>query len=156
VIRGFGERTALRGKHRTEVTEVTEGGLRFRLKVCWWTRRLQGRERPASGKPSHRGHGGHRGGLRFGLKVSWWTRRLQGRERPASGKASHRGHGGHRGGIEVRAESSLVDTAASGARTTARVSIAQRSRRSQRGNLRFGPKVPWWTRRLQGREPRQG
>jgi hypothetical protein len=25
VIRGFGEKTALRGKHRTEVTEVTEG-----------------------------------------------------------------------------------------------------------------------------------
>jgi hypothetical protein len=61
---------------------------------------------------------------------------VSGRERRALGRASHRGHGGHRGGIEGwMAEGSLVVSLVFGARKT-RIgqSIAQRSRRSQRGD----------------------
>ncbi len=52
------------GKHRTEVTEVTEGievdGGRFLVdSLGFWA------GKDASGKASHRGHGGHRGGLRL-------------------------------------------------------------------------------------------
>ncbi len=51
------------GKHRTEVTEVTEGG-------ALWGRGFgdavaDRRETRELGKASHRGHGGHRGGLAF-------------------------------------------------------------------------------------------
>jgi hypothetical protein len=52
------------GKHRTEVTEVTEGELAL------WVRGFgdavaDKRETRELGKASHRGHGGHRGGTGF-------------------------------------------------------------------------------------------
>jgi hypothetical protein len=78
-----------RGKHRTEVTEVTEGDW------GWWRKFFAGRvgsraRKTGSGKASHRGHGGDWG---------WWRKffaeRVGSRARKTgSGKASHGGHGG--------------------------------------------------------------
>jgi hypothetical protein len=56
---------AIGGKHRTEVTEVTEGDGQW-PGVLWATPADSGRETHARGKASHRGHGGHRGGLASG------------------------------------------------------------------------------------------
>jgi hypothetical protein len=68
-ISAFGARTPQIGKHRTEATEVTEGGWvsgqRSSVKV-----RSFRCENPANRKASHRGHGGHRGGIGFsGQKI---------------------------------------------------------------------------------------
>jgi hypothetical protein len=49
-----------RGKHRTEVTEVTEGDWRFDGATLLVDSMASGRERSAPGKASHRGHGNHR------------------------------------------------------------------------------------------------
>jgi hypothetical protein len=57
---GFRARTRESGRHRTEVTEVTEGG-------AWSTNTIGGHSwlpcgNTRIGKASHRGHEGHRGG----------------------------------------------------------------------------------------------
>jgi hypothetical protein len=68
-----------RGEHRTEVTEVTEGDLRFDGPTLLVDGMASGRERRASGKASHRGHGGHRGGFEvrrpnaFGGQHGFWA-----------------------------------------------------------------------------------
>jgi hypothetical protein len=59
-----------------------------------------GREKRASGKASHRGHGGHEGMEAawkrfFGGQPGFWAGKR------ASAKASHRGHGGLRGGLKL-------------------------------------------------------
>jgi hypothetical protein len=63
---------------------------------------VSGQERHASGRASHRGHGGHRGGLRVARrKALWWTAWLLG------GKDTHRGEhrtevmGGHKAGLSL-------------------------------------------------------
>ena len=120
------------GKHRTEVTEVTEGdrvgGRNFCREHCGL-----GARNTRRGKASHRGHEGHRGGS------GWWAKLLSGtlwpgvRESREGGKASHRGHGGHRGGSGWWVKL-LSGTRALGCENHAkRESIAQRSWRSQRG-----------------------
>ena len=65
-----------------------------------------------------------------------------GRESGATGKASHRGHGGHRGGIGVGGQE--FDRRQHGVWARIRrngESIAQRSRRSQRGDLGRWPGI---------------
>jgi hypothetical protein len=64
-----GRETRVRGNHRTEVTEVTEGESALWSKVGRWTLWLQGEKRGYGGS-SHRGHEGHRGGISFVVK-SW-------------------------------------------------------------------------------------
>jgi hypothetical protein len=65
---------------------------------------VSGRERHASGRASHRGHGGHRGGIELGGgrasggKHGFWAGKTH------QGRASHRGHGGHKGGLRLEAE----------------------------------------------------
>ena len=55
---------AQRGKHRTEVTEATEGELEWgrALGQGWTTSVASGARTRATGKASHRGHGGHKRG----------------------------------------------------------------------------------------------
>jgi hypothetical protein len=53
-----------RGKHRTEVTEVTEWDWVYWPKIFGERPELPG-EIHVNGKASHRGHGGHRGGIGF-------------------------------------------------------------------------------------------
>ena len=68
--RGFRARTRQRGKHRTEVTEATEGdwvGGRMHLGEDRW---LTCGNTP-KGKASHRGHGGHRGRLGLVDECTW-------------------------------------------------------------------------------------
>jgi hypothetical protein len=88
------------GKHRTEVTEVTEGDRRLGGETICRRYHRSGARNTRKGKASHRGHRGHRGGI-----GGWGAKLLAGditalvRETRAKGKASHRGHRGHRGGL---------------------------------------------------------
>jgi hypothetical protein len=83
-----------------------------------------------------------------------WTGWLLGGKR-ALGKASHRGHGGHRGELELWARKALGGQAGFWAGNE-RIGegIAQRSRRSQRGNWRRGRERLWVDRVASWREPR--
>ena len=116
------------GMHRTEVTEAMEGGITGKPLALMDTA-TAGRE-PQIGNASHRGHGGHGGGIR-GKPLALVDTATAGRE-PQIGKASHKGHGGHGGGNkrEVAGVGGHRDCRA---RTTNWESIAQRSRRPQRG-----------------------
>jgi hypothetical protein len=114
------------GKHRTEVTEATEGdgkGATLSGTPLAWVRNH------AKGKASHRGHRGHRGGwgrLRSGTPLAWVRNHV-------NGKASHRGHRGYKGGSE--GGDSIEDAAGLGTESREWESIAQRSQKGDRG---------WW------------
>jgi hypothetical protein len=76
-------KTRVGGKHRTEVTEVTEGDGGSRVQRFLVDSMASGRETPASGKASHRGH---RGGLElegatlFGGQIGFWAGKTRTRE----------------------------------------------------------------------------
>ena len=78
-------KNAHRGKHRTEVTEATEG-----MEAAW--KRFFGGQpgfwagKRASAKASHRGHGGHRGGWRLHGEGSLVDNLAFGRENGHPGK----------------------------------------------------------------------
>ena len=96
----LGENRAQRGKHRTEVTEVTEGGLGLVARNSIgdnhgvWAR--IGRNGESIAQRSRRSQRGDLG---------WWpgirsaTIMASGRESGATGKASHRGHARSQRGI---------------------------------------------------------
>ena len=82
----LGEKDALRGEHRTEVTEATEEGLRIeagRRKVIWWTVWFLGEKDALRGE--HRTEvtevteGGLRlgGGRLFGGLFGFWVRKTR-------------------------------------------------------------------------------
>ncbi len=62
VTGALGEKHAYWGKHRTEATEVTEGGIGIMSQRLSVVTGAFGRETRVLGKASHRGHRGHRGG----------------------------------------------------------------------------------------------
>jgi hypothetical protein len=95
--RGSGEN----GKHRTEVTEVTEGD--------WIGPRIFWRERRGPGCENHAKTQSIAQRSRRSQRGEWIGRRTFGWEHCGLGvrvtrkrKASHRGHGGHRGGLDGR------------------------------------------------------
>jgi hypothetical protein len=65
-----GVNRAVRGKHRTEVTEVTEGGW-VRAGSFLVDAAASGREPDGTGKASHGGHRGHGGGMGLVPEVFW-------------------------------------------------------------------------------------
>jgi hypothetical protein len=83
------------GKHRTEVTEVTERGLEVGGKTACRDITASGARNTPKGKASHRGHGGHRGGSKVGGKTACRGYHRSGARNTPKGKASHRGHIGH-------------------------------------------------------------
>ena len=104
---------AQRGKHRTEVTEATEGDLGWWTK-CTWVKIV------GSGAGT-RQRGKHRTEVTEATEgdLGWWTNALGSRSLAlgagtrAKGKASHRGHGGHRGEIGLVDEWAWVTSLAS-------------------------------------------
>ena len=129
----LGENCANRGKHRTEVTEVTEGESGDRRQKALVNTRLLGENSRIGGKHRTEVTEVTEGEPEDDGERLYWTRRLLGEKRANRGKhrtevtevtegelgMAGKGFGGH-GGFRAR---------------TARIgeSIAQRSRRSQRG-----------------------
>jgi hypothetical protein len=68
----WGGKDAPRGKHRTEVAEVTEG-IGVGPQKALGDSMTSGRERRASGKASHGGHGGQGGELALDRDMLWGT-----------------------------------------------------------------------------------
>ena len=88
-----------------------------------------------------------------GMEAAWRSSLVDslasGREKRASGKASHRGHGGHRGDGGCMEEVLWWTAWFLGGKTRIRESIAQRSRRPQRGmeaawRRFFGGQLGFW------------
>jgi hypothetical protein len=126
----LGENPAQRGKHRTEVMEVTEGGFGWRPGIRLATTMAAGRESGATGKASHRGHRGGiwGGGQEFDRRQSW---RL-GENRVQRGK--------HRtevtaGGFGLVAGNSIGDNMAAGRESGATGKASHRGHRGHRGGL---------------------
>jgi hypothetical protein len=134
-----------RGKHRTEVTEATEGDL------GWWNKCTLVKDRwlrcgnTPKGKASHRGYGGHRG--RFGLvdKCTWVKIVGSGARTRQKGKASRRGHGGHRGRFGLVDECTWVKIVGSHAGTRQRGKHRTEVTEATEGDL------GWWTNALGSR-----
>ena len=150
----LGENRAQRGKHRTEVTEVTEGGLGLVARNSIGDNMVFGRESGATGKASHRGHGGHRGGIgvggqEFDRRQPW---RL-GENRAQRGKHRTEVTEVTEGGFGLVARNSIGDNHGVWARIGRNgESIAQRSRRSQRGDWGRWPGIRSVTTMAAGRE----
>jgi hypothetical protein len=101
-----------------------------------WDRVASGRETSALVKASHRGHGGRRGGIGVVDKRLWVDRVASGRETRALVKASHRGHGGRKGGPMLWTRKALGGQGGFWpGNERIGEGIAERSRRSQRGDL---------------------
>jgi hypothetical protein len=60
--RTMGEKEAQGGEHRTEVTEVTEGGTNLGVKLLAGMRWPAGEKQVQGERASHRGHRGGNGG----------------------------------------------------------------------------------------------
>jgi hypothetical protein len=91
----LGGKHALGWRHRTEVTEVTEGGTDVVDERLWADRVASGWETRIGVEASHRGHGGRRGGIGVvDAKGFGWTGWFPGGKCAHWMKASHRGHGG--------------------------------------------------------------
>ena len=107
-----------------------------------------GWERHASGRASHRGHGGHRGGIEAGLrKALWWTACFWA-GKTLIGRASHRGHGGHRGGLRLDCGRLFWWTACFACFWAGKTLIGRVSHRGHgghRGGIEIGlRKALWW------------
>jgi hypothetical protein len=95
---GVWARISATEKHRTEVTEATEGELGLVAKTLSVTAWAVVRETRCNRKVSHRGH---RGGVGFGGENLYWRQRGRlGEKSSPEGKASHRGaRGRNEGGL---------------------------------------------------------
>jgi hypothetical protein len=93
-----GRETRVRGNHRTEVTEVTEGESTLWLKVGRWTSRLQGEKHEYGEFIAQRSQRPQRGNQLCGLKLLGGHLGFRAGS-TGTGNSSHRGHRGHRGGI---------------------------------------------------------
>ena len=145
-----------RGKHRTEVTEVTEGDWGLVAKAVQWTLAASGREARDRGKHRTEVTEVTEGGLGIGGEsCSVDTRGFKARS-TRQGKASHRGHRGHRGGLRLVAKAVQWTLAASGEKHATGESIAQRSQRSQRGIGIGGESCSVDARGFKARSTRQG
>jgi hypothetical protein len=144
-----GREISVGGKHRTEVTEATEGIWGGWPKFYRWQRRRLGEKSGATEKHRTEVTEATEGDLGWVAKIYRWQRGRLGGEIRCNRKASHRGHRGHRGGIGVGGQNLSVAAWAFGrGNQVQQKSIAQRSQRGDWGGW------PKFYRRQPGRRAR--
>ena len=129
------ENYAPRGKHRTEVTEATEGDLgRWAKAAVGEHRGVCVRELRARGKHRTEVTEATEGDRGWWAKASAVNTVASGARTTRKGKASHGGHGGHGEGLGLGAKALSVNTGGVRCENYAQgESIARRSRRPRRG-----------------------